>query len=203
MRAHNPPFLHQRSQPGPDRTTSPSPPATSSSNRAHCLNILSPRAGRHRACPTIAIEGKAGEVIAILMGIATFTPSYASLAALSITYSQGVKANVIFFQKAWQEKHVNFDARSNCPYHQERTPPHAAHSPSSKPATASIQRPSHRTISDATGAFGNSTSARSRNATTSWTSPGSKTLPRKTPTSCVDPVSAGRRRHCGAGGSGG
>lgn len=83
----------------------------------HCLNALKPGGRAAMVLPDNCLfEGKAGEVFEIVMQDAavhtvlrlprgTFTP-----------YSQGVKANVIFFQKGRPTETVwIFDARSNVP----------------------------------------------------------------------------------------
>jgi len=83
----------------------------------HCVNILKPGGRCAIVLPDNCLfEGKAGEVFEILMQDCnvhtvlrlprgTFTP-----------YSQGVKANVVFFQKGLStEKTWIFDARSNVP----------------------------------------------------------------------------------------
>lgn len=83
----------------------------------HCVNVLKPGGRAAMVLPDNCLfEGKAGEVFEILtqdcnlhtvlrLPRGTFTP-----------YSQGVKANVIFFQKGLPtEKVWIFDARSNVP----------------------------------------------------------------------------------------
>ena len=83
----------------------------------HCVNILKPGGRCAIVLPDNCLfEGKAGEVFELLMQDAnvhtvlrlprgTFTP-----------YSQGVKANVVFFQKGLPTEHTwIFDARSNVP----------------------------------------------------------------------------------------
>ena len=83
----------------------------------HCMNILKPGGRCAIVLPDNCLfEGKAGEVFEILMQDCnvhtvlrlprgTFTP-----------YSQGVKANVVFFQKGLSTENTwIFDARSNVP----------------------------------------------------------------------------------------
>jgi type I restriction enzyme M protein len=164
----------------------------------HVMNILKPGGRAAMVLPDNCLfEDKAGEVFKILMQDCrlhtilrlprgTFTP-----------YSQGVKANVIFFQKGRPTENVwIYDARSNVPgiTKKERplTPAHfedfeKCYGPT--PTTA----PSARTMATR-AASASSQSARSRTAITSWTSPGSRTSPWKTPATCPSPRTLPPRR---------
>ena len=107
----------------------------------------------------------------------TFTP-----------YSQGVKANVIFFQKGRPTEHVwIFDARSNVPGITKKDRPltRAALRRVREVLRRRPERPeqTQRPRRDA-AASAASTSARSRSAATSSTSPGSRTNRSKTATNC-------------------
>jgi type I restriction enzyme M protein len=114
----NPPFGTKGANQAPDRDDF----TVSTSNKQlnflqHLLTVLKPGGRAAVILPDNCLfEGKAGEVFEIVMQDCnvhtvlrlprgTFTP-----------YSQGVKANVIFFQKGRPTEHVwIFDARSNVP----------------------------------------------------------------------------------------
>lgn len=114
----NPPFGTKGANQAPDRDDF----TVSTSNKQlnflqHILSVLKPGGRAAVVLPDNCLfEGKAGEVFEILMQDCnvhtvlrlprgTFTP-----------YSQGVKANVVYFQKGRSTEHVwIFDARSNVP----------------------------------------------------------------------------------------
>src|SRR5687767_14343714 len=114
----NPPFGPRGANQAPDREDFTLETSNKQLNfLQHVLTILKPGGRAAVVLPgNCLFESKAGEVIEILMQDCnvhtvlrlprgTFTP-----------YSQGVKANVIFFQKGYPTEHVwIFDARSNVP----------------------------------------------------------------------------------------
>ncbi len=134
-------------------------------------------------------EGKAGEVFEILMQDCNLHTVLRLPRGTFTPYSQGVKANVIFFQKGRPTEHVwIFDARSNVPGITKKDRPltRANTSPSLKKRYGKDPNGlSKRTDSGETGALPQIlTSATSRSAATSWTSPGSRTTRWKTATNC-------------------
>ena len=114
----NPPFGTKGANQAPDRDDFTIETSNKQLNFVqHLLTVLKPGGRAAIVLPDNCLfEGKAGEVFEILMQDCilhtvlrlprgTFTP-----------YSQGVKANVIFFQKGRPTEHVwIFDARSNVP----------------------------------------------------------------------------------------
>ncbi|MGD9161334.1 MAG: class I SAM-dependent DNA methyltransferase [Desulfobacteraceae bacterium] len=114
----NPPFGTKGANQAPDRDDFTIATSNKQLNFVqHCMNILKPGGRCAIVLPDNCLfEGKAGEVFEILMQDCnvhtvlrlprgTFTP-----------YSQGVKANVVFFQKGMPTENTwIFDARSNVP----------------------------------------------------------------------------------------
>jgi type I restriction enzyme M protein len=114
----NPPFGTKGANQAPDREDFTIETSNKQLNfLQHVLSILKPNGRAAIVLPDNCLfESKAGDVMKILMQDCnvhtvlrlprgTFTP-----------YSQGVKANVIFFQKGYPTEHVwIFDARSNVP----------------------------------------------------------------------------------------
>jgi type I restriction enzyme M protein len=114
----NPPFGTKGANQAPDRDDFTIATSNKQLNFVqHCMNILKPGGRCAIVLPDNCLfEGKAGEVFEILMQDCnvhtvlrlprgTFTP-----------YSQGVKANVVFFQKGMSTENTwIFDARSNVP----------------------------------------------------------------------------------------
>ena len=114
----NPPFGTKGANQAPDRDDFTIETSNKQLNfLQHCMNILKPGGRCAIVLPDNCLfEGKAGEVFEILMQDCnvhtvlrlprgTFTP-----------YSQGVKANVVFFQKGLSTENTwIFDARSNVP----------------------------------------------------------------------------------------
>jgi type I restriction enzyme M protein len=114
----NPPFGTKGANQAPDRDDFTIETSSKQLNFVqHVLTILKPGGRAAMVLPdNVLFEGKAGEVFEILMKDSnvhtvlrlprgTFTP-----------YSQGVKANVVFFQKGLPTENVwIFDARSNVP----------------------------------------------------------------------------------------
>ena len=136
----NPPFGTKGANQAPDRDDFTIETSNKQLNFVqHVMQILKPGGRAALVLPDNCLfEGKAGEVFEILMQDwnlhtvlrlprGTFTP-----------YSQGVKANVIFFQKGRPTEAVwIFDARSNVPGITKKDRPLTAHtSPSSRTATA-------------------------------------------------------------------
>jgi type I restriction enzyme M protein len=83
----------------------------------HVVNVLKPGGRAAMVLPDNCLfEGKAGEVFKILMQDCNLHTVLRLPRGTFTPYSQGVKANVIFFQKGLPTEHVwIFDARSNVP----------------------------------------------------------------------------------------
>ncbi len=83
----------------------------------HCMNTLKKGGRAAMVLPDNCLfEGKAGEVFEILMQDCNLHTVLRLPRGTFTPYSQGVKANVIFFQKGMPTEHVwIFDARSNVP----------------------------------------------------------------------------------------
>ena len=83
----------------------------------HVMNTLKPGGRAAMVLPDNCLfEGKAGEVFEILMQQCNLHTILRLPRGTFTPYSQGVKANVIFFQKGLPTEHVwIFDARSNVP----------------------------------------------------------------------------------------
>ena len=83
----------------------------------HVVNTLKPGGRAAMVLPDNCLfEGKAGEVFEILMQDCNLHTVLRLPRGTFTPYSQGVKANVIFFQKGLPTEHVwIFDARSNVP----------------------------------------------------------------------------------------
>ncbi len=83
----------------------------------HVVNTLKPGGRAAMVLPDNCLfEGKAGEVFSILMQDCNLHTVLRLPRGTFTPYSQGVKANVIFFQKGLPTEHVwIFDARSNVP----------------------------------------------------------------------------------------
>ena len=83
----------------------------------HVVNVLKPHGRAAMVLPDNCLfEGKAGEVFKILMKDCNLHTILRLPRGTFTPYSQGVKANVIFFQKGLSTKDVwIFDARSNVP----------------------------------------------------------------------------------------
>src|SRR5437867_12599254 len=123
----NPPFGTKGANQAPDREDFTIETSNKQLNFVqHVMQILKPGGRAAMVLPDNCLfEGKAGEVFEILvqdcnlhtvlrLPRGTFTP-----------YSQGVKANVIFFQKARPTEAVRiFDARSNVPGITKKERPH-------------------------------------------------------------------------------
>ena len=142
----------------------------------HVMNILKPGGRAAMVLPDNCLfEDKAGEVFKILMQDCrlhtvlrlprgTFTP-----------YSQGVKANVIFFQKATPRRTSGSTTPApTCPASPRKSAP--LHRPISRTSSAAMARTptagvGARTRATRAASVG-STSTWSRSAATSWTSPG-------------------------------
>lgn len=83
----------------------------------HCVKVLKPGGRAAMVLPDNCLfEGKAGEVFEILMQDCNLHTVLRLPRGTFTPYSQGVKANVIFFQKGLPTENVwIFDARSNVP----------------------------------------------------------------------------------------
>jgi type I restriction enzyme M protein len=114
----NPPFGTRGANQAPDRDDF----TVSTSNKQlnflqHVLTILKPGGRAAVVLPDNCLfEDKAGEVFEILMQDCSLHTILRLPRGTFTPYSQGVKANVIFFQKGQSTEHVwIFDARSNVP----------------------------------------------------------------------------------------
>jgi len=114
----NPPFGTRGANQAPDRDDF----TVSTSNKQlnflqHVLTILKPGGRAAVVLPDNCLfEDKAGEVFEILMQDCNLHTILRLPRGTFTPYSQGVKANVIFFQKGHPTEHVwIFDARSNVP----------------------------------------------------------------------------------------
>jgi type I restriction enzyme M protein len=83
----------------------------------HCVNILKPGGRCAIVLPDNCLfEGKAGEVFEILMQDCNLHTVLRLPRGTFTPYSQGVKANVVFFQKGFSTENTwIFDSRSNVP----------------------------------------------------------------------------------------
>jgi len=114
----NPPFGTKGANQAPDRDDF----TISTSNKQlnfvqHVMNILKPGGRAAIVLPDNCLfEDKAGEVVEILMKDCNLHTILRLPRGTFTPYSQGVKANVIFFQKGISTENVwIFDARSNVP----------------------------------------------------------------------------------------
>ncbi len=114
----NPPFGTKGANQAPEREDF----TISTSNKQlnflqHVMTILKPGGRAAVVLPDNCLfEGKAGEVFSILMQDCNLHTILRLPRGTFTPYSQGVKANVIFFQKGLPTDHVwIFDARSNVP----------------------------------------------------------------------------------------
>lgn len=114
----NPPFGTKGANQAPDRDDF----VISTSNKQlnflqHVLTILKPGGRAAIVLPDNCLfEGKAGEVFEILMQDCNIHTILRLPRGTFTPYSQGVKANVVFFQKGRPTEHVwIFDGRSNVP----------------------------------------------------------------------------------------
>ena len=152
----------------------------------HVLTALKPGGRAAIVLPDNCLfEGKAGEVFEILMQDCNLHTVLRLPRGTFTPYSQGVKANVIFFQKgAPTEAHVDFRrALERARHHKEGS---AAHAAAFRRIRKSVRRQIRTEVANGQkqNAFDVSISARSRNANTSSTSPGSRTNRSKTATNC-------------------
>ena len=157
----------------------------------HVMNILKPGGRAAIVLPDNCLfENKAGEVFEILMQDCNLHTVLRLPRGTFTPYSQGVKANVIFFQKGRSTENVwIFDARSNVPGITKKD------RPLDTPALCRVrdmlrqrsERDSPRRDLGETGRSESFTSAKSRSATTNSTSPGSKMNPSKMRTSFPNP----------------
>lgn len=114
----NPPFGTKGANQAPDRDDF----TISTSNKQlnfvqHVMNILKPGGRAAIVLPDNCLfEDKAGEVVEILMKDCNLHTILRLPRGTFTPYSQGVKANVVFFQKGIKTENVwIFDARSNVP----------------------------------------------------------------------------------------
>ena len=163
----------------------------------HVLTALKPGGRAAIVLPDNCLfEGKAGEVFEILMQDCNLHTVLRLPRGTFTPYSQGVKANVIFFQKGPPTEQIwIFDARSNVPGITKKdrplTPQHFAEFEKAYGTDPNGTEQTHRsrTLSYA------STSTKSRNANTSSTSPGSRTNRSKTATNCPNRRTSPRSHH--------
>lgn len=114
----NPPFGTKGANQAPDREDFTIETSNKQLNFVqHVLTILKPGGRAAVVLPDNCLfEGKAGEVFEILMQDCNLHTVLRLPRGTFTPYSQGVKANVIFFQKGKPTEHVwIFDARSNVP----------------------------------------------------------------------------------------
>ncbi len=114
----NPPFGTKGANQAPDRDDFTIATSNKQLNFVqHCVNILKPGGRAAIVLPDNCLfEGKAGEVFAILMQDCNLHTVLRLPRGTFTPYSQGVKANVIFFQKGFGTENTwIFDARSNVP----------------------------------------------------------------------------------------
>lgn len=114
----NPPFGTKGANQAPDRDDFTIETSNKQLNFVqHVLTALKPRGRAAMVLPDNCLfEGKAGEVFEILMQDCSVHTILRLPRGTFTPYSQGVKANVIFFQKGHPTEHVwIFDARSNVP----------------------------------------------------------------------------------------
>lgn len=114
----NPPFGTKGANQAPDREDFTIETSNKQLNFVqHVLTTLKPGGRAAMVLPDNCLfEGKAGEVFEILMQDCNLHTILRLPRGTFTPYSQGVKANVIFFQKGRATEHVwIFDARSNVP----------------------------------------------------------------------------------------
>jgi type I restriction enzyme M protein len=114
----NPPFGTKGANQAPDREDFTIETSNKQLNFVqHVLTILKPGGRAAIVLPDNCLfEGKAGEVFEILMQDCNLHTVLRLPRGTFTPYSQGVKANVIFFQKGKPTEHVwIFDGRSNVP----------------------------------------------------------------------------------------
>ena len=114
----NPPFGTRGANQAPDREDFTIETSNKQLNFVqHVVNILKPGGRAAVVLPDNCLfEDKAGEVFEILMQDCNLHTILRLPRGTFTPYSQGVKANVIFFQKGMATEHVwIFDARSNVP----------------------------------------------------------------------------------------
>ncbi len=114
----NPPFGTKGANQAPDRDDFTIETSNKQLNFVqHVVNILEPGGRAVMVLPDNCLfEGKAGEVFEILMQDCALHTILRLPRGTFTPYSQGVKANVIFFQKGHATEHVwIFDGRSNVP----------------------------------------------------------------------------------------
>ena len=114
----NPPFGTKGANQAPDRDDFTIETSNKQLNFVqHVLTTLKPGGRAAMVLPDNCLfEGKAGEVFEILMQDCNLHTVLRLPRGTFTPYSQGVKANVIFFQKGRPTEHVwIFDARSNVP----------------------------------------------------------------------------------------
>jgi len=114
----NPPFGTKGANQAPDREDFTIETSNKQLNFVqHVVNILKPGGRAAIVLPDNCLfEGKAGEVFEILMQDCNLHTILRLPRGTFTPYSQGVKANVIFFQKGFQTDATwIFDARSNVP----------------------------------------------------------------------------------------
>lgn len=114
----NPPFGTKGANQAPDREDFTIETSNKQLNFVqHVMNILKPGGRAAIVLPDNCLfESKAGEVFEILMQDCNLHTVLRLPRGTFTPYSQGVKANVIFFQKGFKTEHVwIFDARSNVP----------------------------------------------------------------------------------------
>ena len=185
----NPPFGTKGANQAPDRDDFTIETSNKQLNFVqHVMTMLKPGGRAAIVLPDNCLfEGKAGEVFEILMQDCALHTVLRLPRGTFTPYSQGVKANVIFFQKGRPTEDVwIFDARSNVPGITKKDRPLTAQhfAEFEKCYGKDPNGLSKRKDGGETGASANSPSAKSRNAATSSTSPGSRTTRSKTPTNC-------------------
>ncbi|OGH60592.1 MAG: restriction endonuclease subunit S [Candidatus Lindowbacteria bacterium RIFCSPLOWO2_12_FULL_62_27] len=114
----NPPFGTKGANQAPDREDFTIETSNKQLNFVqHVVNILKDGGRAAMVLPDNCLfEGKAGEVFKILMQDCNLHTVLRLPRGTFTPYSQGVKANVVFFQKGVKTEHVwIFDARSNVP----------------------------------------------------------------------------------------
>lgn len=114
----NPPFGNKGANQAPDRDDFTIATSNKQLNFVqHCMNILKPGGRAAMVLPDNCLfEDKAGEVFEILMQDCNLHTVLRLPRGTFTPYSQGVKANVVFFQKGLPTKNVwIFDARANVP----------------------------------------------------------------------------------------
>jgi type I restriction enzyme M protein len=126
----NPPFGTKGANQAPDREDFTIETSNKQLNFVqHVVNTLKPGGRAAMVLPDNCLfEGKAGEVFEILMQDCNLHTVLRLPRGTFTPYSQGVKANVIFFQKGLPTENVwIFDARSNVPGITKKDRPLSAH----------------------------------------------------------------------------